>query len=97
MEGLMSALCGCMAIDVVEILKKMRTPASSLAVEAEAERNVEPPRYFTEIALNFKIAGEVPAQNIKRAIDLSFATYCSVFHSLRKDIKVTYEVETADV
>ena len=41
--------------------------------------------------------GNLPADQIQRAIDLSREKYCSVWHSMRQDIElnVTFEVMTA--
>ncbi len=93
MDALLAALCGCMAIDVVNILKKMRSDLVALSVEATGHRNEEAPRYFKGIHLHFNVKGEIPREKIDRAIDLSFKTYCSVFHSLRKDLETSVSVE----
>ncbi len=93
MEALLAALCGCMAIDVVNILRKMRLDLGGLSVEATAERNDAPPRYFKKVHLKFSVKGEIPREKIDRAIELSFQTYCSVFHSLRKDLETTVSVQ----
>ena len=87
MEALLAAFCGCMAIDVVNILQKMRVDLQGLRVEASAERNDKPPQYFKKIHLTFFVKGDAPSAKIDRAIELSFETYCSVFHSLRKDLE----------
>ncbi len=93
MEALLAALCGCMAIDVVNILRKMRADLVALSVEATGRRNDEPPRYFKKIHLHFNVKGGIAREKIDRAIDLSFKTYCSVFHSLRKDLETSVSVE----
>ncbi|HEY3129079.1 MAG TPA: OsmC family protein [Acidobacteriota bacterium] len=93
MEALLGALCGCMATDVVTILQKMRADLKSLTVAASGARNAEPPRFFRKIELVFSVTGSVPAERVEHAIQLSFERYCSVFHSLRKDLEVTHRVE----
>ncbi len=94
MQGLLSSLCGCMGIDVVLILQKMRADLRGMNVVARGERNNEPPKYFRNIDLEFEIDGSVPTERVEHAIKLSFDKYCSVFHTLRKDIEVNYRIVT---
>ena len=88
MESLLASVSGCMAIDVVMILEKMRLDLTSLHVEMEGERVETTPRYFRRVLFRFHIGGKVPKDKVERAIQLSFDKYCSVFHSLRKDLEV---------
>lgn len=92
MKALLASLCACMGIDVVLILQKMRADLRRLNVSAVAIRNVSPPKYFHKINLEFEIVGAIPKDRIERAIQLSFEKYCSVFHTLRKDIEIGYDV-----
>ena len=93
METLLFAAAGCSAIDVVDILEKMRVPLSDLDVEVQGERRPEPPRRYTRIRLVFR-AGVAPESEAKlrRAVELSMKRYCSVVHSLRPDIELITEV-----
>ena len=97
-EALMLALAGCMAIDVVDILGKMRTAPRAVRAQISGTRADTPPRRFTRLELHFEIAGAgagVEETQAERAIALSREKYCSVWHSLRQDIelKVTYHLE----
>lgn len=92
MQALLAALGGCMSIDVVDILQKMRVPIDNLRVRVEGDRTDEPPRRFQKITMTFHIEGSVPLDKVERAIQLSFDKYCSVFHSLRPDLEVTHRV-----
>jgi Predicted redox protein, regulator of disulfide bond formation len=88
---LLSALAGCAAIDVVEILKKQRTPVESLEVEVIGERVDTVPRRFKHITLNFRITGAgIDQAQAERAISLSINKYCSVGASLSADIAVDW-------
>ena len=89
MQALGFALAGCMAMDVVHILKKGRHDLRGLNARLVAERASEEPRRFTSVALHFTITGAVPPEPIQRAIDLSRDRYCSVWSSLRQDIQLT--------
>jgi putative redox protein len=87
-QALALALAACTGADVVDIAQKMRVPFSGMRVVVEADRNAEPPRYFKAVRMTFYVSGLDPAdqEKIQRAIDLSNEKYCSVFHSLRKDL-----------
>ena len=89
MQALGFALAGCMAMDVVHVLKKGRHDLRGLTVALVAERADEEPRRFTRVALRFTVTGNVPPEPIQRAIDLSREKYCSVWSSLRQDIELT--------
>ncbi len=88
-------LMGCMAIDVLMILEKGRVEVGSLEVLADADRNPEPPRFFTRIRLTFVLGGVAAEARSKvdRAIELSSDKYCSVLHSLRQDLEFETVVE----
>lgn len=85
-EAVAHGLAGCMAIDVVDILQKGRLPLRGLSVRLEAERAPSPPKRITSVKLHFTVEGDVPADRVARAVELSHETYCSVWHSLRQDI-----------
>ena len=57
MESLLVGLAGCMAIDVVMMLEKMRVPLDELVVRAEGDRRADPPRHFTAIRLVYQVGG----------------------------------------
>jgi putative redox protein len=84
-----------MAMDVVDILQKGRFPMDAVHARLTGERRPDPPRRFTRVALHFVVRGHVPADRVERAIELSRARYCSVWHSLRPDIEfhTSFEIE----
>jgi putative redox protein len=94
MQALAFGLAGCMAMDVVYVLKKGRHDLRGLRVDLTGERMTEEPRRFNHISLHYTITGAVPAAAVERAIELSREKYCSVWHSMRQDIglDVTYTV-----
>ena len=88
-ETLLEALGACAAIDVVLILEKSRTPAQKLEVTLTGNRHEPEPRYFTDAVMRFDIWGAgIRPETLARAINLSVTKYCSVYHSLRADLKV---------
>jgi putative redox protein len=82
-------LAGCMAADVVDILRKGRHPLTALRVTFTGIRAEQPPRRFLQVELRFDVRGEVPADAVERAIALSREKYCSVWHSFRQDIALS--------
>lgn len=88
-EILLEALGACAGVDIVLILEKSRTPAQRLEIALTGQRHEPEPRYFTEVAVQFDIWGTgIRPETVARAINLSFTKYCSVFHTLRGDLKV---------
>jgi putative redox protein len=85
-QALCFALAACMAMDVVHILKKGRHDLRGLKMGLTAERAPQDPRRVTAVAMTYTITGNVPGEQIQRAIDLSRGKYCSVWHSMREDI-----------
>src|SRR3954470_19831673 len=85
-QALAFALAGCMGMDVVHILRKGRYDLRGLRIALVAERAQEDPHRITAVKIDFDITGDVPKDQIQRAIDLSQQKYCSVWHSMRQDI-----------
>ncbi len=93
MELLLVALAGCAGIDLVMILKKMRVELSKVAIDIEAKRRDEEPRYFEEIKLVYTLSGEgLTEEKAGRAAKLATEKYCSVGVMLREKAEITYEV-----
>ena len=94
-EAVAMALAGCMAIDVADIVVKGRHDLRGLEVKIAGVRRDDPPRHFVSFAIHFQLAGTIPDHVVQRAIDLSRDKYCSVWHSLRRDIELTTTFEVA--
>jgi putative redox protein len=94
MQALALSLAGCMGTDVVSILLKGRHPLRGLKAELSGRRAGGQPARFVAISLRYEIVGDVPAEAIERAIQLSRDKYCSVWQSMRDDIDfdITYSV-----
>jgi putative redox protein len=93
-DTLLSALAACSAIDVVEILRKQRTPVASLEVEVIGARANAVPSPLTHVLLQFRISGEgIEREQALRAIELSVTKYCSVRDSLDPKIPIEWQLE----
>ena len=95
MQALAAALAGCMAMDVIHILKKGRHDLRGLKATLVGRRASQDPRRFTRIELTYTINGDIDDDPVARAIDLSRTKYCSVWQSMRQDIEfdVSFSVE----
>ena len=96
MQVLGFALAGCMAMDVVHILKKGRQDLRGLRVDLRGERHQTEPRRFTRVELRYTITGNILPEPIERAIQLSREKYCSVWHSMRQDIELDVSFSVSD-
>jgi putative redox protein len=95
MQLLLSALAGCMAIDVCMILEKSRVRLDSLEVEAIGVRATEAPRRYESIELVYRLGGpaEGDRARVDRAIELSRDKYCSVLHTLDPALEIDIRVD----
>ena len=95
-ETLIMSLAGCLGIDVVFFLRKMRVEIKTFRIDYEGERRTEPPQYYTSMDMTITISGSgITPKKIERAISLSQEKYCSVYHTLRSDlgVNVNYKIE----
>ena len=92
-ELVLTALCGCTGVVVANLLRMMKTPAAGLEVEATADHADRHPRVFTGIRLHYRVAGDVPEENLERAIASSEKTYCLVGAMLGQVAPVTHTYE----
>ncbi len=88
-ETLLLSVAGCMGIDMVSFLKKMKCEIKTYKMDIVGERNPVPPQYYTSMEMIISVTGSgLTAKKLERAISLSHEKYCSVYHSLRKDMKM---------
>jgi len=92
-EVLLCALGGCTGMDVVSVLRKMKTEPTGLRIEIEDERAPEYPKVITEIHLTYVIEGDVPEKNAAKAVDLSLTKYCPIASTLAGVARITSEVQ----
>jgi putative redox protein len=79
------SIAGCLAIDVVYFLKKMRAEIRDFKIDFEGKRNAQQPQYYNTIQLTVHVSGNsLTAKKVERAIALSQEKYCSVYHSLKR-------------
>ncbi len=94
-DALLLSLAGCMGIDVVMFLQKMKMELANFKVDIIGERNATPPQYFKTVEIVLHLTGKnLNTKKVARAVSLSHEKYCSVYNSLRKDmdVKVSYNI-----
>ena len=93
-DMLLAAIATCAATDVVEIMKKQRTPLQSLSVRVEASRINAMPRRLAAAVLHFALRGTgITPEKAARAVELSVTKYCSVRSSLLPEAPVTWTID----
>jgi putative redox protein len=81
-------------VDVVDILKKKRTPISSLEIQVSGEQNADPPWAFISIHLKYILRGAgLTERNVAQAIELAEEKYCSVSATVKGVAKVSTSFE----
>lgn len=69
MEMVLFGLMGCSGLDVVSILKKMRTLPETFVIKATTERASDHPKVFTKIHLKYVFTGtDLKMENLERAV-----------------------------
>jgi putative redox protein len=92
-ELMLAALAGCTGMDVISILKKMRTEPAFFNVRVEAEMTEEHPKHYTAMHIIYEFKGEgLEMEKLQKAVDLSQERYCGVSTVYRKALDITYEI-----
>ena len=93
MEMMLLGLGGCMAIDVILILRKQRIELPDLKITIDAKRIDAIPSIFEAIHLIFHVNEAIKIEKIQKAIELSIDKYCSVSAMLSKSADITFEIQ----
>ena len=97
MELLLMGVAGCSSIDIISILKKQKIKPDSLQIQVEGDRlEGQVPSLFTAIHAKVIVTGDVPADRLFRAAQLSFEKYCSVSKTLEHTAAITFSVTVND-
>ncbi len=97
-ELLLMSQAGCTAIDVVELLKKMRQPLEHLEIETEGFRAQDQiPKVFKHIHLHYKLYGDIQPAKAEKAISMSIEKYCTVSKMIDQVAKLTHSFEVIKV
>jgi putative redox protein len=92
---MLTALAGCTAIDVVDLLQKMRVQFSDFGIKVSGDLTTEPPTTYHTITLTYlvKLNDDNDRSKVERAVNLSQEKYCGVSAMIKKfaDLKVAIE------
>jgi len=91
-EVMLSALGGCTRMDVISVLRKMKSEPVAMRIEIEDERAPDYPKVITELHLIYIIEGDVSEENAAKAVDLSLARYCPIANTLTGVARITSEI-----
>ena len=94
-ESVLAALAGCTSMDVGSILRKKRQPAASYRIVIVGQRTDEHPQVYTSIVVEHQVSGEVEADALRRAIELSATAYCPVSAMLSRGVRIEHRYRLA--
>jgi putative redox protein len=93
LELILLGLGGCTSMDVVSILRKMRVRVDRYELVLRAERSDEHPKVFTRVLMEYRLWGpDLDTARVRKAVELSRTTYCSVSAMLSKAFPIEYEI-----
>ncbi|HWB63461.1 MAG TPA: OsmC family protein [Chitinophagales bacterium] len=92
---ILSSLAGCTAIDVVEILRKMRVDFDEFNIDVTGDLTDTDPKTYQTVTLVYRIRLKNPADKDKmeKAVNLSQEKYCGVSAMVRKFADLKYSIE----
>lgn len=96
-ELMLTSLAGCTGMDVISILKKMRSEPEKFSIEVIAESTEVHPKHYTKMHIIYKFQGKnLDMEKLKKAVDLSQDRYCGVSAAYRKAMELTYEIQVTE-
>ncbi|MCX8649038.1 OsmC family protein [Gilliamella sp. B2776] len=94
MELLLHGAAGCMAYDIIAILKNKKKDVRDLWIEIDKAQAESSPKVYTKINFHIVITGvKVDNETIEYAIKLASEKYCSASIMLGKTAKMSYTYE----
>ena len=96
-ELILNAMMGCTAMDVVEILKKMRQDILEFKMEIQAEKTKHYPIHFKTASLIFLFKGNIDADKAIKAVDSSLTKYCGVNYMISKSCHISFKLFLNDL
>ena len=61
-------------------------------IELEAERKSTAPKVFTKIKMTYHVDAEAPKRLVKRLVEKSHETYCTVSNMFKSTVEITSDV-----
>ncbi|OWP56265.1 MAG: hypothetical protein B2I17_06690 [Thermoplasmatales archaeon B_DKE] len=76
-QMLLLAMGSCASADVLSILTKMHQDFTDFRLKLDGERFDSDPMVLKSVDFKFDISGQMAAENVQKAIDLTLSKYCS--------------------
>lgn len=90
---MLGALAGCTGMDVVSLLRKMRSVPESFEIEVSGVLTDDHPKIYKEVSVNYYFSGDdLKKDKIEKAVDLSVTRYCGVFEMFRSFATINHEI-----
>jgi len=92
---ILTSLAGCTAIDVVEMLKKMRVEFSDFSIKISGDLTEEPPTTYHTVTMTYFVKLKNPEDRSKmdKAVNLSQEKYCGVSAMIKKFAGLKVNIE----
>lgn len=93
MELLLMGIAGCSSIDILTILEKRDKVVTDLHVSVDAERHTDQtPAYFSRMEARYHISGDLDADKVRMAVELSLSKYCTVAKIIERTVPIDFRV-----
>ena len=93
-EALLISIAACTAVDMVNILTKMRIDLTRVEIDIEGEQAEDYPKYFQTFRIKYKLSGEgLTMRRAEKAVSLSMNKYCAISQSLKGKAEFKTEIE----
>ena len=80
----------CSLADIQTGLKDRKV--EKLWIDLDAERATQSPKVFTKVHMVYHVDGEAPVKLVKRLVEKSHETYCTVSNMFKSTVQITSSV-----
>ena len=92
-QAFLIGIAGCTAVDMVNILSKMRIELTLCEVKIEATQKEDYPKYFDHGKIIYTLSGkDLDEKKARKAVDLSMDKYCAVSQSVKGRMEISTEI-----
>jgi putative redox protein len=90
---ILAALGGCMGMEFISIISKMKVAMERLSLTVKAELTAHQPKMYDKIHVLITVkANTAQLERIRRAVNLAWK-YCGVVETVKKFAELDYEIE----
>lgn len=93
-EMMLASISGCVAVDIVSMIRKKRKTFIDLVIESTGERRESHPRGLTHIYSKYTLVSpDTSLETFEKVARLATDKYCSAAASVSAEIHITCEVK----